>query len=69
MSWSVDTEGTHGEVEDELAQSRHHIPPSVRDATSALLAEFNHHNKVSVKTYGHHDGLGGGNATITVVTK
>jgi hypothetical protein len=67
MSWSKSVQGTHDEAKAQIAADQS-VPQSMKDALAPILAEFSPEKHVSVSTYGHHDGAGGGNATITVTT-
>lgn len=67
MSWSVTVDGTHDEAKQKIAADPH-VPQSIKDAVGPMLSEFSIEKKVSVATHGHHDGAGGGNATLAVNT-
>jgi hypothetical protein len=66
MSWSVRADGKRTEAK-ETIDADVNVPPNVKQAIDSLLDEFPEKN-VSISTSGHHDGAGGGNATITVQT-
>lgn len=67
MSWSVSKDGTRDEVTKKIADEST-VPQGMKDALVPLLAEFSIEKTLSVTTYGHHNGRGGGNATIMVTT-
>jgi hypothetical protein len=67
MSWSVTAEGTRDEVNKKIANEAS-VPVAVVGAIGMVMAEYAPDVPLTVTTNGHHDGAGGGNATITVKT-
>ncbi len=67
MSWSVKADGTREEANAKIA-AESSVPQAIKAATVQMLAEFSPEKAVTVSTHGHHDGAGGGNATIAVAT-